>query len=420
MTHASLLRRSLLSAAILLSLSTLPTYATNGLAPIGLGMEHRALGGAAIGYAANTTSIASNPASTSFVADGYDAGLEIFQPKRTATFNGKAFGMPTNVSYEGNGKQNFFIPEGGYKRSFSQFDFGVAVYGNGGMNTSYKTNPGFGTGKAGVDYQQLFIAPTLSYKLNENNSIGASVNLVYQKFKAEGLQNFDNARFSANPGHVTNNGYDSSMGAGVSIGWYGKLNETLSLGAAYRSKVKMGKMDQYSGLFANGGEFDVPAALSVGFAWQVASNTLLVGDVQRINYSDVAAIGNSSHVQAPFGGKNGPGFGWKDVTAVKLGLKQQINPQMALMVGYNQGTNPVKASDTTVNVLAPGVVKQHLSLGAEWRLTPKSKLIASYVHTFENEVKGNATVPPPEPVPLDAYNIKMDQNAVGLAYSYQF
>jgi len=414
------LRRSLLSTAILLSLTTLPAFATNGLAPIGLGMEHRSLGGAATGYAANTSSIASNPASTSFIADGFDAGLEIFQPKRTAIFNGKAFGMPADITYDGNGKQNFFIPEGSYKRSFKQFDFGVAVYGNGGMNSSYAKNPNFGTGKAGVDYQQLFIAPTASLKLNENNSIGIAANLVYQKFKAEGLQNFDNPRFSANPGHVTNNGYDSSTGIGASIGWYGKLSPTVSLGASYRSKVKMGKLDQYSGLFANAGEFDVPAAISAGFAWQAAPNTLLVGDIQQIKYSDVAAIGNSSHAQAQFGGKNGPGFGWKDVTVYKLGVKQQVTPQMAVMLGYNQGTNPVKSTDTTVNVLAPGVVEKHLSLGAEWKLTPKSSLIASFVHTFEGETKGANTVPPPGPIPLDAYNLKMKQNALGVSYSYKF
>lgn len=418
--HASVLRRSLLSATILLSFSTIPAFATNGLAPIGLGMEHRSLGGAATGYAANTSSLASNPANTSFVEDGYDVGLELFQPKRSASFNGKAFGMPSDVTYDGNGKQNFFIPEGSYKRSLKQFDFGIAVYGNGGMNTSYEKNPNFGTGKAGVDYQQLFVAPTFSYKLNAHNAIGISANLVYHKFKAEGLHNFDNTQFSAHPGLVTNNGYDSATGIGASIGWHGKIAPNLSLGVAYRSKVSMGKLDQYSGLFANAGEFDVPAALSAGFAWQAAPNTLIVGDVQKISYSDVAAIGNSSHKPVQFGGKDGPGFGWKDVTAVKLGVKQQVTPQMAVMLGYNQGTNPVQSSETTVNVLAPGVAEQHLSLGTEWQLTPKSSLIAAFVHTFENETKGDTTVPPPGPIALDAYNLKMKQNAIGVSYSHRF
>lgn len=87
---------------------------------------------------------------------------------------------------------------------------------------------------------------------------------------------------------------------------------------------------------------------------------------------------------------------------------------------YCQRTNPVSSSETTVNVLAPGVVKQHISLGAEWQLTPKSSLIASFVHTFENETKGDTTVPPPGPIALDAYNLKMKQNAIGVAYSQRF
>ena len=47
-----------------------------------------------------------------------------------------------NGSYDGNDTQNFFIPEIGYVQQINpQFAAGVAVYGNGGMNTDYGSNP---------------------------------------------------------------------------------------------------------------------------------------------------------------------------------------------------------------------------------------------------------------------------------------
>ncbi len=412
---------SFLGLSVLAGILPAAVFATNGLAPTGLGMEHRAMGGAATGNPLNSSSLASNPAAASFVDDGYDVGLELFRPDRSATFNGTAFGAPGDATFDGNGKQNFLIPEASYKQSTkSGLDMGITAYGNGGMNTEYTNNPGFGAGIGGVDYQQLFVAPTLSYKLNPEHAIGVSLNFVYHKFRADGLQGFDNAMFSASPGHVTNNGYDSSTGVGASIGWQGRLAPHLTAGVAYRSKTKMGKFDKYAGLFENGGEFSVPAAISAGFGWQLSPETTVAMDIQRIQYSDVGAIGNSSHIQAPFGASGGPGFGWDDITVYKLGVKHQLNPTVALMAGYNYGGNPVKSSETTVNVLAPGITQKHLSLGAEIGVSPKSSVILSYVHAFAATVQGDNTVPPPGPIPLDGYDLNMKQDAIGIAYSHQF
>jgi len=402
--HAAL-KPSVLAATILVSITSITAHATNGLAPTGLGNDHRAMGGAATGNPINSSSIASNPAAASFVDDGYDLGVELFQPDRSASAGG--------MTFSGNGKENFIIPEGAYKRSTaSGLDLGLVVYGNGGMNTEYKTNPGFGSGTAGVDYQQLFIAPTLSYKLNENNAFGASINLVYHKFKAYGITGFGG--FSSDPTKFSDNGYDSSTGAGLTLGWQGRISPSLTAGLAYRSKVRMGKLDKYSGLFPNAGSFDVPAATSAGVGWEISDSTQLALDVQRIHYSDVSSIGNSSLIQAPFGSNGGPGFGWDDITVYKLGMRHRLNPNLALMAGFNYGGNPVKSSETTLNVLAPGVTQKHLSLGAQIATSPKSSITISYMHALSNEVIGDKSSM------MSGYDLKMEQNSMAISFSHKF
>ncbi len=92
-------------------------------------------------------------------------------------------------------------------------------------------------------------------------------------------------------------------------------------------------------------------------AWTIAL------DIGRINYSGVAAVGNPSSNQAPLGAANGPGFGWKNVDIVKIGVAWRLSDAWTLRAGYNKGDNPIAPADVSFNILAPGVVKTHYTAG---------------------------------------------------------
>jgi hypothetical protein len=62
-----------------------------------------------------------------------------------------------------------------------KLSIGLAIYANGGMNTDYKTNrfAAFGsTGKVGVNLEQLFITPSVAYRLSPRNTLGAAAPLT--------------------------------------------------------------------------------------------------------------------------------------------------------------------------------------------------------------------------------------------------
>lgn len=63
-------------------------------------------------------------------------------------------------------------------------------------------------------------------------------------------------------------------------------------------------------------------------------------------------------------------------------------------------------------MLAPGVVEDHLTLGATWTLDSGNELTFSYMHAFENTVNGDMSM-------TGAYNLKMHQDAIGVAYSWK-
>lgn len=301
---------------------------------------------------------------------------------------------------------------------------GVSVYGNGGMNTTYDNGiPLFGTGPAGVDLSQLFIAPTVAYKLNAQHSIGLSLNLAYQKFKAEGLQNFTAPvgtpqQTSESPGSVTNNGSDSSTGWGIRLGWLGEIMPGFTIGASWQSKTDMGKFDKYKGLFAEQGSFDIPENYGIGVAFKPSSALTIAADVMEIKYGDVKSISNPiSKLFAGnlLGSSDGPGFGWQDMTIYKLGISYAASPGMTLRAGYANGKQPIPESETLFNMLAPGVVEDHLTLGATWTTADKAEITVGYMHAFSKTVNGSGSIP--ASFGGGEANLKMEQNSFGIAYS---
>lgn len=411
-----------------------PALATNGYFAHGYGIKAKGMGGVATALAQDSLGGANNPASMVWVGNRVDLGADVFMPKRDAERSGAGFA--TLNGKVDSGRTSFLIPEFGYNRMLNNdMSLGVSVYGNGGMNTSYPqgnfncgggpANMLCGSGKLGVDLSQLIIAPTVAYKLNAQHAVGVSLLLGYQRFKAYGLQAFDNApgfpQFTGAPGSVTNNGNDSATGVGLRLGYQGRLSDMLTIGAAYAPKMNMGSFDKYKGLFAGGGDFDIPSHYNIGVAFTPTPAVTVALDFGRINYSDVASVSNPSSAQAPLGAANGPGFGWKDIDVFKIGMAWRMSDALTLRVGYNKGDNPITSADVTFNILAPGVIKDHYTAGFTYALDKDSEVSGALMVASRQDVTGaslfNAVLGPGAG---GNETIGMKQTSIGLAWGRKF
>jgi len=383
----------------LTALAATAAHATDGYFDYGYGIQAKGIGGAGVAFPQDGLAPAANPAGAAFLANRFDVGLSYFRPDRSATFG--------TTKFDGNGIQNFYIPEIGFKHSLStNWDFALAVYGNGGMNTSYQApiynhTPPYVY--SGIDLEQLFVAPTLSYKLTEKHAVGISPILAYQRFKAHGLDDFG----------VANNGYDNSYGGGVRIGYTGKLTDWFTVGVTYQSRVFTTAFDKYSGLFAEHGSFDIPSNFAVGIAVKPIKPITFALDVERILFSEVKSVGNPLSITQP-GADNGPGFGWRDVTAIKTGIAYDVTENLTLRAGYNFSTQPIPNDQTFFNVLAPAVVQHHVTAGISWHFNKNWEVSAFYAHAFEQSVNGSGSIYGP---PTNA-NLKMSQDTFGLALGW--
>ena len=421
-----------------------PAMATNGYFQIGYGAKSTGMAGASVANPQDTLAGASNPAGMAHVGEGFDVGVRLFSPVRSASLGCTSPLCDQSTVSSDSDNELFLIPDGGYTTRINDKMFvGVSVFGNGGMNTSYSTNlygevafqssppppgapPGAGTatfGKLGVDLIQLMVAPSVTYEVAKGHTLAVSPVFALQRFSAHGLGLF--STLSSDPANLTNRGDDYSYGIGVRLGWLGQIGKSVRLGATYASKTYMTKLDDYAGLFADGGSFDIPANAAFGIAVDATPALTFAADVQRIFYGDVDAIANAGPTPSELafgaspdrmlGASNGIGFGWQDIWVFKLGASYKINNAWTVRAGYNHNESPFPDSEVLFNILAPAVVEDHVTLGFSYQSSKKSEWNFSYMHAFEKTQTDPSTSFFGNPASISMY-----QNAVNFSYTRHF
>src|SRR5581483_2860078 len=365
-----------------------------------------------------------NPAGGVFVNRGYSVSLALFSPDRNYTISGNpsgypgTFGLtPGTVTSE---SKYFPMPAVGFNfRPNDSSAVTVNLTAHGGMNTDYRTSTFYGSSHTGVDLAQMFLTTTYSHKITPNQSFGISAILATQRFKASGLQAF--GPMSSDRDNLTNRGYDWSTGVGVRVGYLASVLPNLSIGAAYTPKINMSKFSDYRGLFANGGSFDIPGTQTAGIAYKPADPLTIALDYQRIHYSDVASVGNPllpNLMNAPLGAKGGAGFGWQDINVYKLGLQYKANEVWTWRAGYSKADQPIPSSQVLFNILAPGVVEDHITLGFSKALQRNpGRFNVAFMYAPSKSVRG---ANPLEAPGAQQIQLKMHEWELEFGYSFGF
>ena len=442
----------------LLVLAATPAAATNGYFSHGYSVAQRALGGAGSAYATDALAASSNPANLVFVPERFDLNLGLFAPQRRYTASERGPGAdagiftiePGEVRSE---RERFAIPAMAYnhRAADGRSSWGLALYGNGGMNTDYRGHsarfaqnlPGFethctgtfgggapvggaadnagfcgnGVDTASVDLIQLFLVPSYALRLGDQHAIGIAPIVAAQRFTAKGLKAF--ARFSNAPDKVSDNGYDYSLGGGYRVGLTSTYFPYTTIGASYQSRLDMAPFDKYAGLFAGEGDFDIPANWNAGLAFRLPWQQRVLFDYQKVYFDSVLPVGNplnpnafvngcalprlggdDSPNPACLGSATGPGFGWRDVTTRKFGY-ELTSGAVRLRAGYSKNDQPIPSAEVLFNVLAPGVPQEHYTAGLSYRVTRTWFLDLSLMYADNHPVRGknplsNSTATPVE------------------------
>ena len=431
-------------------------WATNGYFTHGVGTESKGMAGTGVGSDSARGSVigASNPALAVFADDTWGAGLSFFSPRRSyrataSAVNGQFGAFTVGEGRYQSGSEWFPIP---FVAKNFRLGSGNVVnfvfYGRGGMNTDWDdsdasatsmacdptgqsvvTGPGpFCGGKAGVDLSQAFLSVNYAGRSGDNFAWGIGPVLAVQMFEATGVgaftpftktfaEAFLSTGMPAPADSLTNNGHDTSTGFGVAGGLWWAFNESASIGLSYQSTISMSDFKDYSDLFAQGGGFDIPSSAKLGLTFGRNSSVEVNIDVEHTRYSEVDSVGNpmanigacptaglgGTDLESCLGGNRGAGFGWEDMTTYKLGFAWKAEDTTTWRFGYSYGEQPIQAADVLFNILAPGVMEEHITLGLS-----KGNWDFSLMYAPSNTVEGQNMFDPTQIIELEMSQLEFE------------
>lgn len=405
-----------------------PALATIGYFQHGYGARSIAMGGTGVAGANDGFAAAINPAMLLNAGNRMDISATLFSPRRKFTAdNLGGFGIPIGGVTKSN--SNFFvIPSFAYVRQIDDSSaWGVALYGNGGMNTNYaafdrscadpfgNVGPGNGVfcgGQLHMDLAQMFVTVSYARKLTNRLSFGVTPIFALQRFKVEGAGLF--AGFSQDPANVSNRGYSYSTGGGGRVGLGLEVTDSVTFGVSYQTRIYMSRFKKYAGLFAKNGDFDIPPTLIAGFALRIDDSMIFEANAQYIWYSDIQSVGNpfaALFAGVPLGADGGPGFGWNDIFVLKLGFEWTSSPDWTWRLGYVYNDQPIPPSEVLFNVLAPGVVQHHITAGLKHKINDRNGIDFSAMFAPTASVSGpNLISPVPQNIKIEMYQFAFTIN----------
>ena len=290
-----------------------------------------------------------------------------------------------------------------------QWAAGLAIYSNYGIGTEYPDDYAAGSVAGKTDIITLNFNPNISYRINEQLSLGAGVSFVYATAELE-------RNIGSNPFNLPENTSVASMeGDGYGFGWnigaLYEVNENNRFGISYKSKVKAELEGEYTGTASSpghligqtktvDGELDVnlPSILEVSGYHKLSDKFAVSYSWQYTTWSDfgdIVATGADCDSTAT-GGSVGVCLlkeeEYEDSSRYAIGAEYYLSEVVTLRAGY---AFDEQAGKSTLSI--PDTDRQWYTAGLTYKATPAlsfdfaAALVAGKEITFEEDIPMTGT-----------------------------
>ncbi len=270
---------------------------------------------------------------------------------------------------------------------FAPLYWGIGLYGSIGVGFDFPKNEA-----AGIFYPMrassgnVYLSPTVAYKINDKLSIGAGLNITYSKVEME-----------MPLGRYLEQGLDidtDGMCYGVNIGLIYKPFKFLNLGLRWRSEISA-ELDGDALLFDRTqggliGKDDVtahvywPDYLTFGIAVHLSPKFVIMGDYEWINYSRFSdkshfTYDNLTYLNSPFLQD------MRDARRIHIGCEYSVNNNLVLRAGYLYNRWCLPNSQTAP--LSPGNTYHSPHIGLKYSFNQRFELELAGFKNYHNRRK---------------------------------
>lgn len=213
------------------------------------------------------------------------------------------------------------------------------------------------------------INPSVSYKINDQLSVGGGINILH----ADLLQEASIRRLTADDGHLKLEQDDMAFGGNLGVLY--TLSENTRFGLTYVSKADL-EFDDILTVAGTGSDYPWLNSISVDYEITIP---------QAVMFSAYHAVTDDLAVMGNIGWQDWSDFGrqdlmvtsdtataitidnnYKDTWHVAVGLQHKIGPQWLLSVGFSHDTSLVKDEDRSVDLNADR--QYRLATGIQYNL----------------------------------------------------
>ena len=348
-----------------------------GIALTGIGPVNRAMGGA--GTAAPLDAMGAlhwNPGSISALpTNELSFGMELL----SANINlSSTIGGVTNTTSGDAGWS--MIPAIGWVHHLegTPMTIGLGLVGVGGFKNNMPLDPAnpllAALPAAYASSEIMQIAPTLSYQLTEQLSVGFAPTITTVNLTLDPLGP------PVSPVLTTAQGNPMQWGAGFQAGAYFKGDNGIDAGFTFKSTQWVEDLN----FFTPGGgavnfNLDYPMILSTGLAYRGLENWVFAIDGRYFDYANTAGFKQ---------------LGWRSVYAGAIGAQYRMTDRLTTRFGYNFNQNPIQSGSVALNLLDPLIQDQNIATGVSYKFTNNVDFNLAYVYLVSNSVTGPLPTPP--------------------------
>jgi len=248
------------------------------------------------------------------------------------------------------------------------------------------------------------VTPSVAYRFGESLSLGVSLQVVYADIRQKVFPetSFFDPADSATPFFGSEVKEMNGFGFGAKLGALYKVNDRVTLGAVYTSKMNLPLRDgtvvanmssvglgkvTYRDARIDG--MALPEEVGVGVSVRPVQPLLVAVKVAWIDWSGALET-STLHAANP----DNPGapstlalpstLNWRDQYVFAIGIAYDLTEKAILRAGYNYGRNPIPAN--SLNPLLAAITEHHATCGAGYTFSPKWQMSGAVEYAFNNAV----------------------------------